>query len=122
MTNNENSVKPLLVAHHNNQQTVVSDHDFIRWPAHNALVLYISLSNTMSIHLQFLGDQMTKDAGLSCQFIISRKPEGAPVTQRAIPLAIFQAEPSVKHHYLRKWMCDQGITDFDIRTVRILYA
>lgn len=32
--------------------------------------------------LQFLGDQMVKDAGLSCKFVISKKPEGAPVTER----------------------------------------
>ena len=51
---------------------------------------------------EFLGDQMVKDAGLSCKFIISKKPDGAPVTERAIPLAIFQAEPSVRQHYLRK--------------------
>ena len=25
---------------------------------------------------------MVKDAGLACRFIISRKPEGAPVTER----------------------------------------
>jgi len=25
---------------------------------------------------------MVKDAGLSCRFIISKKPEGAPVTER----------------------------------------
>lgn len=31
---------------------------------------------------EFLGDQMVKDAGLSCRFIISKKPEGAPVTER----------------------------------------
>jgi len=33
---------------------------------------------------EFLGDQMVKDAGLSCRFIISRKPEGAPVTERYV--------------------------------------
>uniref|UniRef100_A0A8W7Q1J1 DNA polymerase epsilon catalytic subunit n=1 Tax=Anopheles coluzzii TaxID=1518534 RepID=A0A8W7Q1J1_ANOCL len=44
---------------------------------------------------EFLGDQMVKDAGLACKFIISRKPEGAPVTERAIPLAIFQSEISM---------------------------
>lgn len=38
---------------------------------------------------EFLGDQMVKDAGLSCRYVIARKPEGAPVTERAIPLAIF---------------------------------
>ena len=39
---------------------------------------------------EFLGDQMVKDKGLACRFVISKKPEGAPVTERAIPLAIFQ--------------------------------
>ncbi|TNN38406.1 DNA polymerase epsilon catalytic subunit A [Liparis tanakae] len=31
---------------------------------------------------EFLGDQMVKDAGLSCRYVISRKPEGSPVTER----------------------------------------
>ena len=66
---------------------------------------------------EFLGDQMVKDAGLSCRFIISRKPDGAPVTERAIPLAIFEAEPSVRRHYLRKWLKDNSMQDFDIRQV-----
>ena len=55
---------------------------------------------------EFLGDQMVKDAGLSCRFVISKKPEGSPVTERAIPLAIFEAEPSVRRHYLKKWLKD----------------
>ncbi len=60
---------------------------------------------------------MVKDAGLACRFIIARKPEGAPVTERAIPLAIFQAEPSVKKHFLRKWLKTSSIDNFDIRAV-----
>lgn len=36
---------------------------------------------------------------------------------RAIPLAIFQAEPSVKKHFLRRWLKDNSITNFDIRTI-----
>ncbi len=28
---------------------------------------------------EFLGDQMVRDAGLACSFIIARQPEGAPV-------------------------------------------
>ena len=64
---------------------------------------------------EFLGDQMVKDAGLACRFIISKKPDGRPVTERAIPLAIFEAEPSVKRHYLRKWLKDNSMYDFDIR-------
>ncbi|XP_032807748.1 DNA polymerase epsilon catalytic subunit A [Petromyzon marinus] len=66
---------------------------------------------------EFLGDQMVKDAGLSCRFVISRRPEGAPVTERAIPLAIFQAEPSVSKHYLRKWLKSPSQQDFDIRSI-----
>lgn len=31
---------------------------------------------------EFLGDQMVKDAGLACKYIISKKPNGAPVTER----------------------------------------
>ena len=45
---------------------------------------------------------MTKDKGLNCKFIISCKPHDAPVTERAIPVAIFQAEPAVKRYYLRR--------------------
>uniref|UniRef100_A0A3B5MER7 DNA polymerase epsilon catalytic subunit n=1 Tax=Xiphophorus couchianus TaxID=32473 RepID=A0A3B5MER7_9TELE len=66
---------------------------------------------------EFLGDQMVKDAGLSCRYVISRKPEGSPVTERAIPLAIFQAEPSVKKHFLRKWLKMPSLHDLDIRTI-----
>lgn len=60
---------------------------------------------------------MVKDAGLSCRFIIARKPEGSPVTERAIPLAIFQAEPRVCRHYLCKWLKCSALDNFDIRSV-----
>ncbi|XP_066459860.1 DNA polymerase epsilon catalytic subunit A [Eleutherodactylus coqui] len=66
---------------------------------------------------EFLGDQMVKDAGLSCRYVISRKPEGSPVTERAIPLAIFQAEVGVKRHYLRKWLKNSSLQDLDIRSI-----
>ncbi|XP_034952341.1 DNA polymerase epsilon catalytic subunit 1 [Chelonus insularis] len=66
---------------------------------------------------EFLGDQMLKDAGLACKYIIAKKPHGAPVTERAIPMAIFQSEPSVTRHYLRKWLKDPGMQDFDIRDI-----
>uniref|UniRef100_A0A8C4T9X8 DNA polymerase epsilon catalytic subunit n=1 Tax=Erpetoichthys calabaricus TaxID=27687 RepID=A0A8C4T9X8_ERPCA len=66
---------------------------------------------------EFLGDQMVKDAGLSCRYVISRKPEGSPVTERAIPLAIFQAETSVRKHFLRKWLKTPALQDFDIRMI-----
>ena len=65
---------------------------------------------------EFLGEQMIKDKGLNCKYIISSRPKNAPVTERAIPVAIFSADDSVKRHYLRKWMReDPG--DMDPRDV-----
>jgi DNA polymerase epsilon subunit 1 len=66
---------------------------------------------------EFLGDQMVKDKGLACKFIISAKPMGAPVTERAVPVAIFSAEESVKRLYLRKWLKDSGLVNFDLRSI-----
>lgn len=66
---------------------------------------------------EFLGDQMVKDKGLACKFIISALPAGSPVSERAIPVTIFNAEPSIKKHYLRKWLKDNSLTSFDIRDI-----
>ncbi|KAG6890040.1 hypothetical protein C0995_012497 [Termitomyces sp. Mi166 len=66
---------------------------------------------------EFLGDQMVKDKGLACKFIISAKPMGAPVTERAVPVAIFSAEESVKRTYLRKWLKDSSLVNFDLRSI-----
>ena len=38
---------------------------------------------------EFLGEEMVKDAGLATKYIISAKPIGSPVTERAIPVSIF---------------------------------
>ncbi|KAK4497559.1 hypothetical protein PRZ48_012010 [Zasmidium cellare] len=65
---------------------------------------------------EFLGDQMTKDKGLNCKYIISSRPKNAPVTERAIPVTIFSSDETVKQHYLRKWLKeDPG--DMDPRTI-----
>ncbi|XP_061936089.1 DNA polymerase epsilon catalytic subunit A isoform X2 [Apis cerana] len=66
---------------------------------------------------EFLGDQMVKDAGLACKYIIANKPQGAPVTERAIPLAIFQSEPAIRKYYLRKWLKDPSLQNDDIRNI-----
>ncbi|PFH48591.1 hypothetical protein AMATHDRAFT_5676 [Amanita thiersii Skay4041] len=66
---------------------------------------------------EFLGDQMVKDKGLACKFIISARPTGAPVTERAIPVAIFAAEEGVKRNYLRKWLKDSSLSNFDLRSI-----
>ena len=66
---------------------------------------------------EFLGDQMVKDKGLACKFIISANPAGSPVTERAVPVAIFSAEESVKRTYLRKWLKNSSLVDFDLRSI-----
>ena len=53
---------------------------------------------------EFLGLQMVKDKGLNCKYIIAAKPKAAPVTERAIPVAIFSADDQVKRYFLRKWL------------------
>jgi DNA polymerase epsilon subunit 1 len=65
----------------------------------------------------FLGAEMVKDKGLNCNLIISRLPAGAPVTERAIPVAIFSAETAVKEFYLRKWLKDPQLDCDDFRDV-----
>ncbi|KAF8369177.1 pole-1, partial [Pristionchus pacificus] len=59
---------------------------------------------------EFLGDDVVKEAGIACHFVICKYPLDAPVTERTIPLAIFQAEPDVRAHFLRKWTKIQSIT------------
>lgn len=68
---------------------------------------------------EFLGAEIIKDKGLNCKFIISQLPHGAPVTERAVPTAIWKAEPAVMKHYLRKWLKAPEMEgdDFDIRNV-----
>ena len=66
---------------------------------------------------EFLGDQMVKDKGLACKYIISSMPKGSPVTERAVPVAIFSAEPTLKRHFLRLWLKDNSLGDLDLRTI-----
>ncbi|CAF1559603.1 unnamed protein product, partial [Rotaria sordida] len=49
---------------------------------------------------EFLGEDVIKDKGLCCRFVIANVPRDTPVTERAIPLAIFQSEQSIRNHYL----------------------
>jgi DNA polymerase epsilon subunit 1 len=68
---------------------------------------------------EFLGMEIIKDKGLNCQFIIAEQPYGAPVTERAIPVAIWRSDPAVMTHYLRKWLKFPGAEGdaLDIRNV-----
>lgn len=65
----------------------------------------------------FLGPDMVKDRGLNCRLVIANRPHGAPVTERAIPTAIFSTEPAVRRHFLRKWLKDGSMADFGIRAI-----
>ncbi|KAJ2898425.1 hypothetical protein MKZ38_003932 [Zalerion maritima] len=64
----------------------------------------------------FLGEQMVKDKGLNCKYIICSRPKNAPVTERAVPVAIFSAEPETKRFYLKKWFKEDP-TDTDPRAL-----
>lgn len=50
----------------------------------------------------FLGNELVQNSGLSCHLLISKQPAGAPVTERAIPVAIFGAAEAVKVHLTGK--------------------
>jgi hypothetical protein len=54
------------------------------------------------------GDERIKDKGLNCTYIIARRPENQPTSERAIPCSIFSAEPPVARAWLRKWCGDLG--------------
>ncbi|KAF3780559.1 DNA polymerase epsilon catalytic subunit A [Nymphaea thermarum] len=89
--------------------------------ADSELLDYISESSTMSKSLvdygeqkscavttakrlaDFLGDTMVKDKGLRCQYIVACEPQGTPVSERAIPVAIFETDAEIMKFYVRKW-------------------
>ncbi|EGW34100.1 DNA-directed DNA polymerase epsilon, catalytic subunit A [Spathaspora passalidarum NRRL Y-27907] len=64
---------------------------------------------------EFLGEEMVKDAGLATKYIISAKPIGAPVTERAIPVSIFSSDK--KAIFLKKWLKDPSLSNFSPRDV-----
>ncbi|KAJ3212107.1 DNA polymerase epsilon catalytic subunit [Dinochytrium kinnereticum] len=66
---------------------------------------------------EFLGDQMVKDKGLNCKFVISLRPFGLPVSERAIPVSIFFAEENISRYFLRKWLKDPSLTTINIRDI-----
>lgn len=89
--------------------------------ADSELLGYISESSTMSKSLadygeqkscavttakrlaDFLGDAMVKDKGLLCQYIVACEPKGTPVSERAIPVAIFETNAEIMRFYVKKW-------------------
>ncbi|KAM5584440.1 DNA polymerase epsilon catalytic subunit A-like [Rosa sericea] len=100
--------------------------------ADSELLDYISESSTMSKSLaeygsqkscavttarrlaNFLGDTMVKDKGLRCQYIVACEPKGTPVSERAVPVAIFETDAEIMKFYVRKWC---KVSDVDIRSI-----
>ena len=74
---------------------------------------------------EFLGAEIIKDKGLNCKFIISQLPHGAPITERAVPTAIWKAEPAIMKHYLRKWLKGKALIGLsfgsDMKYLLIIY-
>lgn len=66
---------------------------------------------------EFLGSDSKSEKGLACRFIISAKPEGRPVAERAIPVQIFSAAPAVQVRYIRKWCNDNSLLDVSMRAI-----
>ncbi|KAF5727520.1 DNA polymerase epsilon catalytic subunit A [Tripterygium wilfordii] len=101
--------------------------------ADSELLDYISESSTMSKSLadygeqkscavttarrlaDFLGDTMVKDKGLHCQYIVACEPRGTPVSERALPVAIFETDAEIAKFYVRKW-CKTSL-DIGIRSI-----
>ncbi len=68
---------------------------------------------------EFLGAEMVKDKGLACKLLIARNPAGSPVSDRAIPTTIFDAEPAIMRTFLRRWCKDSSMSDFDVRNILV---
>ncbi|KAF2077511.1 hypothetical protein CYY_001210 [Polysphondylium violaceum] len=66
---------------------------------------------------EFLGPEMIKDKGLTCDFIIFCKPSGAPVTERAIPVAILNTDADTKRSFLMKWTKTSSTRDLELRNL-----
>jgi len=116
------------------------------------LVDYISEATTMSKSLEeygdrkscattcarrlgaFIGGDVMTDKGLKAQYIITKKPAGAPTSQRAVPVIIFQTEASVARSFLKDWLKDhppgepdevpdmRQLVDWDYYTTRLSSA
>jgi len=59
---------------------------------------------TASRIAELLGSQMVRDKGLACKYIIARQPEGTLVTERAIPIQVFESDELVRRSFLKRWL------------------
>lgn len=68
-----------------------------RWPLPSSRLCYLASPSSVYCldHRACLHAETVKDKGLNCKLLVSKKPAGAPVTERAIPTTIFSADPKV---------------------------
>ncbi|KAA8497716.1 DNA polymerase epsilon catalytic subunit A [Porphyridium purpureum] len=63
----------------------------------------------------FLGDDMVKDKGLACKYVIAKRPFGTQVTERPVPVDIFKASPAVRARFLKRWLRTHDEQDTELR-------
>ena len=66
---------------------------------------------------EFLGEELIKGSGINTRYVIAKKPEDKSVAERAIPTTIFQAEKPIYMKYIKKWLRDENMTDFNMRSI-----
>lgn len=74
----------------------------------------LTVANRMS---EFLGEDIIKGKGLNCTFVVATKPVGLPINERVIPVSIFSAEENIKRKFLKKWLRENEMTDFEMRNI-----
>eukprot|EP00924_Labyrinthula_sp_SR-Ha-C_P002487 maker-scaffold_16-snap-gene-6.20-mRNA-1 protein AED:0.04 eAED:0.04 QI:0/0/0/1/1/1/3/0/2111 len=52
---------------------------------------------------EFLRLEESDSSGLNCKLIIAKEPVGFATSARAIPCAIFSADPNIRETYIKKW-------------------
>jgi DNA polymerase epsilon subunit 1 len=66
----------------------------------------------------FGDDSIVREKGLVCEFIVSKKPESASVTERCIPVSVFKLQDVNRAiSFLKKWTKDNSIASTDIREI-----
>lgn len=66
---------------------------------------------------ELFGEKMIEQAGLKCTYIVSEFPKGVQVSQRCIPVIVFQMEKEDCLRYLRKWTENRNLNSTDVRGI-----
>lgn len=66
---------------------------------------------------EFLGPEFLNGKGLNCQFIISKKPDKAPLNERVIPVSFFSFESSTRTKLLNNWLKISNSNDETLKSL-----